>query len=81
MVEVFKTNVQHPDHARALIDEIHATFRHYTANFDLADCDRILRVKSPKIVEVFPLLGLLRKHGFEGEVLSDDKPVNEILQF
>jgi hypothetical protein len=82
MVEVFKTNVQHPDHAKMLIDEIHATFRNYTANFDLEDCDRILRVKcSRNFVEAFALLELLKKYGFDGEVLSDDKPVDEILQF
>jgi hypothetical protein len=81
MVEVFKTNVQHADHAKMLIEEIHATFRNYTANFDLEDCDRILRVESSRnFVEVLPLLELLKRYGFDGEVLADDKPVNEILQ-
>ena len=81
MVEVFKTNVQHPDHARVLIEEIHAAFRNYSANFDLEDCDKILRIESSKsFVEASPLLALLNRFGFEGEVLSDDKPVNEILR-
>lgn len=82
MVEVFKTNVQHADQARVLVDEIHATFPGYTANFDLEDCDKILRVKSSgNLVEAFPLVELLKKYGFDGEVLSDEKPVNEFLQF
>ena len=80
MVEVFKTNVQHADHARTLIDEIHARFENYRANFDLEDCDRILRVSSRTLVEASPLLELLQRYGFDGQVLSDDKPVNEILQ-
>ena len=82
MVEVFKTNVQNSVHAKMLIDAIHATFQNYTANFDLEDCDRILRVKSSRnFVEAFRVLELLKRYGFDGEVLADDKPVNEILQF
>ena len=46
MVEVFKTNVKDPHHAAMLIDCIHKSFDGYNANFDLEDCDKILRVKS-----------------------------------
>ncbi len=49
MVEVFKTNVEDSSHADLLIEQIHKTYTHYTANFDLEDCDKILRVES-KIV-------------------------------
>ena len=80
MVEVFKTNVRHADHAKKLIDEIHAMFKNYRANFDLEDCDRILRVSSGTLVEASPLLELLQRHGFDGQILPDDKPVNEILE-
>ena len=46
MVEVFKTNVKDQAVADKLIEQIHKTFIHYKANFDLQDCDNILRVKS-----------------------------------
>ena len=82
MVEVFKTNVQHSDHAKMLIDEIHAVFQNYTANFDLEDCDRILRVKSSRsFVDSFRVLELVKTYGFDGEVLPGDKTCNELLQF
>jgi len=64
MIEVFKTNVKHADHAKILVDQIHTTFADYTANFDLEDCDRILRVVSPVFIH----------NGYV--VLPDEKPVN-----
>ena len=73
MVEVFKTNVEEQHHASMLIAQIHKTFTDYIANFDLEDCDRILRIKSSKgSVQCFPLIDLLHDFGFTAEVLSDD---------
>ena len=76
MVEVFKTNVEDPAHAILLVDQIHKNFTGYKANFDLQDCDNILRVEyksgevqSSRVVE------LLKDFGFEVEVLPDVLPV------
>lgn len=81
MIEVFKTNVTDPDHAKMLIDLIRATFRGYNANFDLEDCDKILRVTSSRgFVQVSRLLGLVRNSGFEADVLSDEQPVDDVFQ-
>lgn len=44
MIEVFKTNITCPEKAKQLVEQIHQTFAKYTANFDLSDCDNILRV-------------------------------------
>ena len=44
MTEVFKTNISCPEKARQLVDQIHKTFAAYKANFDLHDCDKVLRV-------------------------------------
>ena len=75
MVEVFKTNVQHRDQAEMLIEQIHQIFVDYKANFDLDDCDRILRVESAgKLVHSSPVIELLKYYGFEAEVLPDDVP-------
>ena len=80
VVEVFKTNVRHADHASMLVNEIHATFSDYTANFDLEDCDKILRVASrTAIIQVSAVVKLMENFGFNAEVLSDDIP--ELLPF
>jgi len=79
-VEVFKTNVSGADHARMLVEKIHAAFAGCQANFDLEDCDRILRVVSaPGSVSPSAVVELLSAFGFHAEVLSDDIP--ELLRF
>lgn len=73
MVEVFKTNVDSRQHARMVLAQILRACAGYKANFDLEDCDRILRVVNisgnvnPSLV-----INLLRKYGFNGEVLTDE---------
>jgi hypothetical protein len=75
MVEVFKTNVNDDCHANLLIEEIHNQFVDYAANFDLEDCDRILRIKSQTgTVKSFVVINLLRKWGYEAEILQDVTP-------
>jgi hypothetical protein len=73
MVEVFKTNVIDSLHAMMILDCIHDTFVVYEANFDLADCDRVLRVKSlVGVVDTERLIGLINLFGFHAEVLPDE---------
>ena len=73
MVEVFKTNVIHPHQANMLIDQIRKKFAGYMVNFDLEDCDKILRVKSTgRIIESSGLIDLFKDLGFLAEILPDD---------
>ena len=80
MIEVFKTNVRHPAHARLLVQQIHDHFPGYKANFDLDDCDRILRVQSGNgTVYSEPLIKMLGAFGCVAEVLPDEEPVSGLL--
>ncbi|MFZ6014130.1 MAG: hypothetical protein ACOYXT_27560 [Bacteroidota bacterium] len=73
MVEVFKTNVTNRDEANMLVNEIHRTFEGYIANFDLDDCDRILRVKcAAGAIKSGSLIRLLKFFGCQAEVLQDE---------
>ena len=73
MVEVFKTNVEDQTQAKILVDQIHDTFSNYKANFDLDDCDNILRVASnQEFICATCLINLLQNFGFYAEVLPDD---------
>lgn len=45
MVEVFKTNITNEDIANSLIAELQQLYPHTAINFDLDDCDNILRIK------------------------------------
>jgi hypothetical protein len=74
MVEVFKTNVHEQDEANMLVAEIHKLFNNYTINFDLEDCDKILRVEcSTGFIQSLRLIDLFKKLGFNAEVLPDDE--------
>ena len=58
-----------------LLEQIHQVFADYKANFDLEDCDRILRIKSANgFVHTTPVIELLKYYGFSAEVLPDDVP-------
>ncbi len=50
MVEVFRTNVKLRSEAKRLIKDIGLRFPNYKSNFDLSDCDKILRVEGENIV-------------------------------
>lgn len=76
MIEVFKTNVNDPSDARRLVERIHATFPRHKANFDLQDCDKILRIETDeRVIESTKIVALLHGDGFYAEILSDDIPV------
>ena len=71
MVEVFKTDVEKPDHAASIVERITEHFREYQVNFDLEDCDRILRIKSSENhVQSEAIIELLADHGFRAEILD-----------
>ncbi len=72
MVEVFKTGVDSEQEASIIISALQSKFQYYITNFDLEDCDRILRVESVNgTLKVFELLRFLGELGLKVEVLSD----------
>ena len=70
MVEVFKTNVQHKELAEQLVSVLHGRFDFCKINFDLDDCDKILRVEGKQIF-VEAIIEILNTHGLQCEVLPD----------
>ncbi len=74
IVEVFKTNVETGGQAERLVTLIHENFPEYTVNFDLDDCDRILRVKSSGFIRESSLLALLHTSGVDAAILTDEIP-------
>ena len=70
-VEVFKTNVADPERAKRLVDQIERNFPNCSANFDLEDCDRILRVMCEAGIQSDLLIDLLKDAGCTAEVLPD----------
>jgi len=69
MVEVFKTNVQRREEAEMLIRKLAGHFPDHKINFDLSDCDRILRVEG----EAFPAKKVI-------ELLGSDNYLCDVLE-
>lgn len=71
MVEVFKTNISEKHLAEKILYEIHKANAAYQANFDLQDCDRILRVKALcGEVNTDPIIHLISEFGYKASVLE-----------
>ena len=79
MIEVFKTDVRCLDTAVQVLDRIHRRFDQYQANFDLDDCDRILRIKTPGTIAVYEVIDLLLMLGVCAEILPDEVPTKNAL--
>jgi hypothetical protein len=69
MIEVFKTNVQHRELAEQLASILRGHLGVYKVNFDLQDCDKILRIEGEQIC-VKTIIKILTTHGLECEVLT-----------
>ena len=51
MVEVFKTNVRSSRKAKLIVQKLGEEFPSHKINFDLNDCDKILRIQGENILE------------------------------
>jgi hypothetical protein len=64
MVEVFKTNVSKVREAKMLVGKLEKHFPAFKINFDLDDCDKILRVEGKNIsaVKIIAIVSSLNYH-------------------
>ncbi|QEC66514.1 hypothetical protein FRZ67_04095 [Panacibacter ginsenosidivorans] len=69
MVEVFKTNVQASEQADELISLLQQAFPGNKINFDLDDCDKVLRIEGRNFVSC-NVVTVLKERGFMCNVLE-----------
>jgi len=69
MVEVFKTNVQKKIQGKMLLRILSEAFPSFKINFDLSDCDKVLRVEGENM-EVSRIMILVKENGFKCELLD-----------
>lgn len=71
MIEVFRTNVNSRNEADLLAGKIHETFESYLANFDLEDCDKILRIETAgEHLDAKAIINLVNQYGFMAEAFE-----------
>ena len=69
MVEIFKTNVHDILQAEVIIASLNKHFPSFMINFDLQDCDKILRIKGESI-PVDKIENIVSALGFYCSVLN-----------
>lgn len=72
MVEVFKTNVQTVDQATVVMFHLKREFPDFQIDFDLEDCDNILRIETvTHFMDIETILRTLKNCGLHAEILPD----------
>ncbi|MDP4218301.1 MAG: hypothetical protein Q8927_19030 [Bacteroidota bacterium] len=69
MVEVFKTNVHRREQSKMLLSVLSKAFPSVKINFDLSDCDKVLRVEGADL-EATGIMILIKEYGFDCEILD-----------
>lgn len=69
IVEVFKTNVEEIESSEILIRKVLDHFPGSLVNFDMEDCDKILRVEAKRVIPE-RIIEILNAHGYTCEVLT-----------
>ena len=69
MIEVFKTNVREVCVAQKVIALLLEHFPGYKINFDLHDCDKILRLEG-EIIPVSKVISVVKENGYTCSVLD-----------
>lgn len=68
-VEVFRTNVTTATQAARLLRLLNESFPDYKINFDLEDCDKVLRVEADGVA-VDGVIALVTNRGFVCDALE-----------
>jgi len=68
-IEIFKTNITQAAIANKVIESLLQVLPHCRINFDLHDCDNILRVESIEAFNPQDVKSHLHKIGFSAELL------------
>jgi hypothetical protein len=70
MIEVFKTNIEAKQEADKVLDLLIHALPESKVNFDLDDCDKILRIKSD-VINPDKVIELVVSQGFVCEILEN----------
>lgn len=71
VIEVFKTNIKNNFQALLVQDKIERIYSHYQINFDLDDCDRILRIRSSTLINAMDIILIGKECGIRIALLEE----------
>tara|TARA_R110002050_G_scaffold34230_1_gene86574 strand:+ start:14085 stop:14333 length:249 start_codon:yes stop_codon:yes gene_type:complete len=62
IVEIFKTNVNNQRLASMIISDLNQLYPEYRINFDLEDCDNILRIEDNGFIDILGVVNYGKKN-------------------
>ena len=69
MIEVFRTNVKNVSQAKKLVALLLQYFPGNKINFDLSDCDKVLRIEGENFIAAEVIM-LVNEKGFTCDILE-----------
>lgn len=69
MVEVFKTDVNDSNESWSIGFVLSKEFLGSKINFDLSDCDKVLRIESQQTINIEKVLAIMSGLGYECQVM------------
>ena len=69
MIEVFKTNVKRQSQAKKMLAVLQQHFPCSKINFDLHDCDKVLRIEGEKFI-IEKVMALVKERGYSCDILE-----------
>lgn len=70
LIEIFKTNVNNPQLANKIIAELNQLYPEYRINFDLEDCDNVLRIESYIGIDILGILNYGNLNNLEVKIID-----------
>ena len=70
VIEVFKTNVTDKEVADKIVSDLSLSLPQSKINFDLTDCDNILRIESTTHIQIESVSAQFSRWGYSCEVLE-----------
>lgn len=70
IVEIFKTNVDSRKLASKIVTDLNQLYPNYHINFDLEDCDRVLRIEGNISIDMLGILNYSRNNNIQIVVID-----------
>ena len=70
LVEIFKTNIQKKEEAVLILEKLNRCFPGCVINFDLEDCDKVLRIEGHQF-SPGEIIEILSENNYQCEILKE----------
>ncbi|MEJ4088943.1 hypothetical protein [Galbibacter orientalis] len=69
IVEIFKTSVNNQQLANQIVSDLNQLYSDYQINFDLEDCDKVLRIESNNSIDILGVLNFGKLNNIKIELI------------